>query len=68
MTQVDTIVEPAAVEEFMGRLLGEIAVAAALPTTLLGIRLGLWRAMAGVGSGGPGRPRPRYRPARAVRA
>jgi hypothetical protein len=49
MTQVDTIVEPAVVEEFMGRLLGEIAAAAALPATLLGVRLGLWRAMAGAG-------------------
>ena len=49
MTQQVRQADPAAVDEFTGRLLGEFAVAAALPTTLLGIRLGLWQALAGAG-------------------
>jgi len=48
MTQVRSV-DPAAVDEFMGKLMGEFAVAAALPTTLLGVQLGLWTALDGTG-------------------
>jgi hypothetical protein len=49
MTQQVQPANPAAVEEFRGRLLGEFAVSAALPVTLLGMRLWLWQALAGAG-------------------
>ena len=41
--------DPAAVEEVMGRLVADLAATAGLQATHLGIRVGLWKAMAGRG-------------------
>lgn len=42
-------VEPAQVEELMGRLLNDLAATAGLQMTHIGIKVGLWKAMAGAG-------------------
>lgn len=42
-------VEPAQVEELMGRLLNDLAATAGLQMTHIGIKTGLWKAMAGGG-------------------
>jgi hypothetical protein len=44
-----TEVDPAKVEAFMGRLIEDFAGAGAVPLTLIGIRTGLWAALAGAG-------------------
>ena len=50
MAVEQTEVDPAKVEAFMGRLIEDFAGAGAVPLTLIGIRTGLWAALA---RGGP---------------
>jgi hypothetical protein len=42
-------VDPAKVDELMGRLIRDFAGAGSIPLTMIGISTGLWRAMAGAG-------------------
>lgn len=42
-------VDPAKVDELMGRLIQDFAGAESIPLAMIGVRTGLWRAMAGPG-------------------
>jgi hypothetical protein len=49
MAVEQTEVDPAKVDELMGRLIQDFAGAGSIPLTMIGISTGLWKAMAGAG-------------------
>ena len=42
-------IDEAKLEEFMGRAVGDMSAAMSAPLTMLGVKLGLYKAMAGAG-------------------